>query len=246
MKRIGRIGAIAAFAFGGWTAGAAFVAAPAAACNITPGMQCAPDLLTVNASATHFDQRSGTITAQDNTTTPPTVIVADYTENVYQDPDNNLCGIAGKCLTWVLQVTNRASSTDTIARVTVSNFAGWTTETGINTNGAPGMTDSGSNIAPDRVSRSSDGKIVRWDFGQNGGQEVGLGQTTRLLEIQTNATQTIPGTVTVQDGVAGNGPGLSPAIPETLWVPAIGLFGGAVAGGYAVRRRRIGARRSTK
>lgn len=245
MKRLGRIGVVAAFAFGGWTAGAAAMAAPAFACFVGPGGSCAPDLLTVNASATLFNQQGGTITATDNTTTPPTMIVADYTERVYRDPDNTLCGSPGNCLTWVLQVTNRASSTDTIARVTVSNFAGFTTDVGINTNGAPGMTDSASNIAPDRVSRSNDGKVVRWDFGTNGGSEVGLGQTTRLLEVQTNSTSTVPGTVTVQDGVAGNGPGLSPAIPETLWVPALGLFGGALAGGFMFRRRRSSSKRES-
>ena len=243
MKRLGRIGVVAACAFGGWAAGAAAMASPALACFTTPGLTCAPDPLTVNSGATLFNQKSGTITAQDNSTTPPTLIVADYTENVYQDQDNTLCGTPGKCLTWVLQVTNRASSTDTIARVTVSNFVGFTTDVGINTNGAPGMTDSASNIAPDRVSRSSDGHVVRWDFGTTGGSEVGLGQTTRLLEIQTNSTNTVPGTVTVQDGVAGNGPGLSPAVPDALWVPALGLFGGALAGGYAVRRKRTTRRK---
>ena len=137
MKRLGRIGVVAACAFGGWAAGAAAMASPALACFTTPGLTCAPDPLTVNSGATLFNQKSGTITAQDNSTTPPTLIVADYTENVYQDQDNTLCGTPGKCLTWVLQVTNRASSTDTIARVTVSNFVGFTTDVGINTNGAP-------------------------------------------------------------------------------------------------------------
>ncbi len=238
MKRSGRYGLIVALGVCGWLAGAGVSAAPAAACLLAPGASCPPDSLTVNSGAVLFNQRSGTITAQDNTTSPPTVLIADYTERVYQDPDNTLCGVPGKCLTWVLQVTNRASSTDTIARVTVSNFAGFQADTGININGAPGMTDSASNVAPDQVSRSSDGHVVRWNFGTSGGSEVGLGQTTRLLEIQTNSTTTVPGTVTVQDGVAGNGPGLSPAVPETLWVPALGLFGGALAGGYAIKRRR--------
>lgn len=240
MRRIARLGVVAVFAIGGWTAGAAAVAAPAAACNIpTTGGSCAPSTITVSSSSTVVDSRSATL----NNTQGSEVGEVMYTETVYRNPSNGLCA---NCLTWVLQVLNLTASTEFVASATISDFGGWQTDIGT-TASAPGYTTNPADVAPIQVSRSSagNGKVVRWCFGADcGGVGLAPGQTTQLLAVDTNSTAVIPGTVTVQNGVTNTGPGLSPAVPEAIWVPALGLFGGAIAGGYAVRNKRKGRSRT--
>jgi hypothetical protein len=232
--RLVRIGAIAAFALSGWAAAAVTNAVPAKACPIAPAtFTCAPDLLTVSPSATFYPgaQKSGTIVPN------PATFTADYTENVYRDPTNNLCNSPGNCLTWVVQVTNHTATQDTLTRVTVSNFSGFITDLGyIQPPGtAPGMSNPSTGIVPSNVERSNNGSVLRWDFNTT---EIGNGQTTVLLAVLTNATQVVPGTISVQDGTAVSDPAFAPALPEIPWVPALGLFGGAIAGGVLMRRGR--------
>jgi hypothetical protein len=236
--KVVRIGFIAAFGLIGWTASAAVGAAPAfASCGspISPGTNtCAPDQLTVSPSATVFDSKSGTITAS-----PPT-FTADWTETVYKDPGNTLCSSPGNCLTWVVKITGHipSGSTDVIERVTISNFAGFIVNLGyINPpNTAPGQTNTGTQIPPN-VERSTNGSILTWDF-NTATSEIRDGQSTVLLEAMTNSTQIVPGTISVQDGAAGGGIADGPALPEIPWVPVLGLFGGALAGGVLYRRGR--------
>lgn len=251
MKRLGRITVVAAFAFGGWTAGAAATAAPAFACPISPGTStCVPDPLTVSPTATLVQGTGGTIT-----TCPATpCFVADWVENIYRDPATNALGCTN-CLTWVVQVTNRPPgpnqpAVDLISRVTIGNFSGFLTDMGVETNtpppGSPPFT-SGTN-APNNVERSASGGVLAWDFNCPGPpactttNEIGPGQTSVLLEVETNAQQVVPGNISIQNETAGTQPALGPAVPEALWVPALGLFGGALAGGYVIRRRRASSK----
>ena len=230
--RLFRIGAIAAFALSGWTAAALTTAAPAKACPIAPAtFTCAPDLLTVSPSATLAQGKSGTIVPN------PASFTANYTENVYRDPTNTLCNSPGNCLTWVVQVTNHTTTQDTLTRVTVSNFSGFITDLGYiqPPNTAPGMSNPNTGIVPSNVERSNNGSVLRWDFNTT---EIADGQTTVLLAVLTNATQVVPGTISVQDGTAVSDPAFGPALPEIPWVPALGLFGGAIAGGVLMRRGR--------
>ena len=227
-----RIGAIAAFALSGWAVAAVTTATPAKACPIAPAtFTCAPDLLTVSSSAALVQHKSGTIVPN------PASFTADYTENVYRDPTNTLCSSPPNCLTWVVQVTNHTATQDTLTRVTVSNFSGFITDLGyIQPPGtAPGMSNPNTGIVPSNVERSNNGSVLRWDFNTT---EIGNGQTTVLLAVLTNATQIVPGTISVQDGTAVSDPAFGPALPEIPWVPALGLFGGAMAGGVLMRRGR--------
>jgi hypothetical protein len=48
-----------------------------------------------------------------------------------------------------------------------------------------------------------------------------------MLVIETNATQSAPGFISIQDGLAGSGPGNQPAsAPEPV---SMGLLGGGLA-----------------
>ncbi|HEY4869849.1 MAG TPA: hypothetical protein VII79_07565 [Candidatus Dormibacteraeota bacterium] len=231
-----RIGAIATFALTGWTAGAIIAATPAAACAIAPATPtCAPDVLTISTSATVVASASGTITP-----TPPN-FTADWVEKVFKDPANTLCTSPGNCLTWIVEITGHIpnGSTDVIQRVTVSNFQGFTIDLGyINPpNTAPGMTNPPAGNVPNNVSRSTNGSTLSWDF-NTATTEIRDGQSTVLLEAETSATTVVPGTISVQDGTAGGTTAFGPALPEVPWVPVLGLFGGALAGGMLYRRGR--------
>jgi hypothetical protein len=229
---LARLATVVTLGLGGWVATAAIAATPALACPIAPGTStCGPDILTVGPTSTLIASQSGTI----SDSVSGTSIVANYTENVYRDPTNPYCA---NCLDWVVKVMNTTGSTDPIERVTVSNFTGFLTDIGVDSNGAPGITNNGT-ITPNNVERFSTGAILSWDFnGTSPPNPINPGQTTVLLEIQTNAYQYRPGTLSVQNGVAGSGPAFGPVIPETAWVPALGLAGGIAIGGVVWRRRR--------
>jgi hypothetical protein len=245
MGGVGRIAAISGLCFAGWAGGAAISATPAAACVVTNGMNCPPDSLTVSPSATFVQGISGTIS-----TCPGTpCFTADWVENIYREPGVNALGCFG-CLTWVVQVTSRqiTQSPDIIARVTVGNFSNFQTDMGIETNtpppGNPPFTGTGT-VVPNSVERSATGSVLRWNFNCVAGNpgctitnEIMPGQETVLLEVVTNAKYVVPGTVSLQDQTAGGQPALGPTVPDAMWVPALGVVGGAAIGLVAFRRRR--------
>ena len=208
-------------------------------------------MLTLSPNATLVAHQTNTISI----TSSGTTITSTYTENVYRDPTSNYSATCGSnCLTWILQVTNDAqsvggnpASNDNIDRITASNFTGFLTDIGVNTNGVPvsqsqGLTTTGTQ-APVNVERSGaspqgTGSNMRWDFSNSStNNDLAPGQTSVLLEIETNSTQVTPGHVSVQDGLSASGSGFSPALPEA-WVPALGVVGGGVVGLFALRRRR--------
>lgn len=162
----------------------------------------------------------------------------DWVENVFSDPDNVFCP---NCLDWIVQATMESSSQPNalIARITVSDFTNFQTDIGVDTNVAPagsqGLSNSGTQ-SPNQVQRNSTGRNVGWDFTLSS-NEITPGKQTVLLVIETNATRVVPGTISFQNGETAGDVALGPAIPDALWVPALGLLGGAVAGGAVFRRR---------
>jgi len=232
MRRV-RLIAAAAITLTG-LAGASVVAAiPAFAVACANGSTCAPAPLTVGPGATLVASTSGTVTASGS-------FSADYMEAVFSDPTNEYCN---GCLDWVLQVTNRGNSADTLQRLNISNFAGFIVDIGVNTNGVAGFPNAGT-AAPAAVARNTTGKVVTWDF--SGTHELQPGQTTLRLEAETNATEFQRGLISFQDGGAQQTAGFEPAapkpgIPETPWVPA-GLLAGSVAGGFTLMRRERNSR----
>jgi MYXO-CTERM domain-containing protein len=244
MKKLARIGALAVLGAFGWTGAAAIVAAPAYACTISPGQTgCIPDTLTLDPSTATLKAQANCSPSPCTITTSPPGITATYSEKVYVDPGNTLGPCAPNCLTWLLQVSNVHTSTDVIERITISHFGGFITDVGVDTgpNYPSPFTPVGT-ITPTSVERSSDGNVLRWVFNGNTG-EIAAGQTSAVLEVQTNSTQVTLGTVTVQNGESGTGPGVSPAVPESTWVPALSLAGLVGVAGLALRRRRRPATR---
>ncbi|MFN2582265.1 MAG: hypothetical protein ABR498_05940, partial [Candidatus Dormibacteria bacterium] len=192
--------------------------------------------------------KTNTITATQSSPNGGTVtLTARYTENVYRDPNSVYSAQCGtSCLTWIVQVTNCDASTtpsctppsnDAIDRITIANFSGFQTDIGYNTNGVPagqdtGLSNSGTQ-SPVTVSRGGsspqgNGSVLRWTFsgtdasGNGVNKDIQPGQTTVLLEVETNATQYTGGSLTVQDGASVSGEAVSPAVPEA-WTPASNL-----------------------
>ena len=239
MGGLTRLGLMLATSVAGWGIGAAIAAPHAAACPISPGTNtCAPDSLTVSPSATWVSGTSGTIS-----TCPGTpCFTADWIENVYRENGNTaVCNFSG-CLTWVVQISARQvqQSADIIQRITVGNFKGFHTDIGVETNtpppGNPPFTGTGTNL-PNNVERDSTGSVLAWDFNA-GPNDIGPGMGSTLLEIETDAKIVIPGTISIQNATAGSQPALGPALPDAMWVPALGAIGGAAAGAVALRRRK--------
>ncbi|MHB8719073.1 MAG: hypothetical protein ACYDAC_09320 [Candidatus Dormibacteria bacterium] len=221
------------------------------ACSTTAGSGltgCTPDKLLLSSNASRVVmQKTGTSTATNPST--GTQIVWTFWEDVYSDPNNVYCS---GCLTWIVKVSSSSTSTDIIEHVTISNFNNFSADIGYLTDGSgnpasepppsgadttdPALTP-GTQI-PNTVDRSKTG-VLTWDFNLgSGSNNISAGQSTVLLEAETNSTQVTDGTVAVIDGVASNQPAYAPALPEVGLVPAFALIGGGAIGARAYRRRR--------
>jgi hypothetical protein len=238
LKRLARFGIIAALGFSGWTAAAATVAPHAAACTIPPSSSpCSPDALAVSTASTLVQKVNGTDAS--SCANPGDCYTVDWVENVMRDPNNVFCS---NCLDWLVQATMESNSQSSalISRITVSSFANFRTDIGIDTNPAPagsqGLSNSGTQ-SPNQVERDATQRNIAWDFTLSS-NEITPGKTTVLLVVETNATNVVPGTISFQNGETAGDVALAPAIPDAVWVPALGLLGGALAGGAVTRRRR--------
>jgi hypothetical protein len=139
--------------------------------------------------------------------------------------------------TFVYQVsltggTNTSNTPVILERVTGAGYDSFSTDAGYNA--------SGSQVVPTSADRSSNGNVVGFNF-ISPGTNIGVGQSSALLIVNTNATSFSINSMSLQDGVAANASGYSPsaAIPEPS--SAI-LMGGSLAllglGAYARRRAR--------
>jgi len=235
MRRPIRVAAVVAIGALGWAAGASYVAAPVYASQCPNGSTCSPDTFT-DPPGTLLASISGTLTASGSFT-------ANYTEAVFST-NNAFCS---GCLDFFLQVQNQQGSAMAIQHVNVSNFQGTQADIGYRTDGSAlpgGLFVNGSQIPTD-VSRSLTGAVITWDFtGTNAVNLLPPGTTTFVLVVETDATSFTAGTVSAQDGGATQAAGFQPVappppanVPDSPWVPVMGLFGGALVAGVAVRRR---------
>ncbi len=167
---------------------------------------------------------SGTLMASiiGGTITTPTFTVS-YSEWVYADPGNSWCP---GCLDFVYQFTNNGG--DSNERFSMYNFAGFLIDVG---------TDPFGIHDPTTIDRSVNGLVIGFDFPAS--DEIGPGQTTPLLVIETNALHFTTGYASAQDGTAGYGAAYSPiALPEPSSLALMG--GGLFVLGLLFRKVRIG------
>jgi len=158
-------------------------------------------------------------------------ISGDYRAAVYADPGNSFC--AG-CLDFFIWVTSNSTSVDAIERITDAAFGTFQTDVGysIGTGSTPG------GVAPATVDRSSNGSVIGFNFTAPAG--VGPGQSTAVLEIETNAQTFVAGTLQIIDSSVASVAAFAPScVPEASSI-SLTLLGGALLGigGWRRRRRR--------
>ncbi len=164
----------------------------------------------------------------------------DLVSAVYSDP-NNTFG-AGD-LDFMYQVTNLASSNDSIGRVTVTNFTGFQTDVGYNLTGStfpgsPFATD--GTVAPGLVDRNT-ASTIGFGFAVPPLYAlVGPGQASTVLVVETNATNFQLGQANVIDGQAvptdAFGPAGTPSVPEPSTMI---LMGSGIAGLVRFMRKKL-------
>lgn len=138
-------------------------------------------------------------------------------------------------LTFVIQVsltggTSTSGSSAIIQRIADSGF-------GISPITDAGYNATGAQVIPTTADRSPDGDIVAFSYLPHAGlapsTNIGVGQSSALLIINTNATQYTLSNLSVQGTVAANVLGFAP-VPE----PSMLALSAAGLGGIMLRRRR--------
>jgi len=157
-------------------------------------------------------------------------ILGEYDATVYKDPDNVFC--AG-CLDFFVIVESSTASTDAIERITLANFGNFLTDVGYST----GAGSPPSGVDPVTVDRSGNGNVIGFNFSTITG--VPPGGETQVLEIQTNATAYMKGTLQIIDSSVASVAAFDPCpVPEASSI-SLTLLGGALLGiGFIGRRRR--------
>jgi hypothetical protein len=142
---------------------------------------------------------------------------------VYRRPDNQL--------TFTYQLQNNAASANVLHRVTVSSFAGFTTD-------ASTQAGSATIIQPTLVDRSTP-DVVGFSFLDGfGAGPVRPGQQSSLLVVETNAITHTASTAAIIDGTTATVGTFAPleAIPEpATW--ALGILGTLGLIGFVRRSR---------
>jgi hypothetical protein len=111
------------------------------------------------------------------------------------------------------QIAN-IGSTGSVFSLNAYDFAGFETDAGFAVAG---------NVDPSQITRSMDGSFLTFSF-SGAGNDLGPGDFSQYLVIQTNATSFTAGGVSLQGGASGNSPGVQPSdVPE----PSGLLFGSA-------------------
>ena len=197
---------------------AILAAAPAAqAIVLAPGDSGSPDLLNLGAGSTQV-ANTGVLSFSNS------AFSGTIDELVFEDTANTF---GSGDLTWIIQVTNDASSSDAIARVTAGNFATFLTDVG----------DNGDANAPSLVDRDTPGHTIGFSFASLGG--LLAGETSDLLTIDTNAVRFTTGTLAVIDSQTSDLNGFAPsAVPEpSTWAMMMLGFAGLGFAGYRKSRK---------
>jgi len=163
-----------------------------------------PDVFTTPVDGP-FLATTGTLPFTAHNSLGQVTITGTYVAEVYSDPSNVFCP---GCLDFLFEITSNTTSTDVIARITDAYFGTYLTDVGYST--GTGSVPGG--IFPVTVDRSSDGGVIGFNFSVPAG--VQPGQETEILEIETNATSFMPGSLQIIDGsdtsILAYAPGTAP------------------------------------
>lgn len=184
---------------------------------ITPGPGASPpDIFSFSGLTLLASSNSGSVVA----------VGGKYTFTleaaVYSDPGNTFG--AGD-LDFVYQVSNSASSVDSIGRVTAIDFTGFLTDVGYTATGSslPGGLFVDGTVAPELVDRVS-ADVVGFSFNAPLTVLIGPGQTSTVLIIETNATNFTAGNVNLIDGSVSQVSAFQPTtVPEPTSFTLLGL-----------------------
>lgn len=195
--------------------------APLAQANmLPPGTTVSPDTFGTIIGTT-LATNSGTISAPSFTAT--------FTTSVIADPANVFC--AG-CLDYVYQFTNNGP--DVNGRYSMGFFSNAAIQIKLDVGIGPGSRLQKIPFSVDRNGGS--GGVVGFNYLDL--NQVGPGETTVPLVIETNTRQFTSGFLSAQDATSGNGVGFAPTfIPEPSSLFLLG--GGLLAIGSFVRRSRV-------
>ncbi|HJU05065.1 MAG TPA: hypothetical protein VJ692_07905, partial [Nitrospiraceae bacterium] len=115
---------------------------------------------------------------------------------------------ASQTLNFVYSVVNNSTSPDGIARMSVTNFAGVTTDIGW-------VSESPGDIGPGSVTRQPTGATISFNFDNF----LRPGQETGLLFVKTNATDFHRGSVSLINGGVANISAFAPLASSVATVP---------------------------